>query len=205
MNNDEKPAPGSISRLRSRALTPDEEDLWSLVARTVRPLRPAARVRKVAKQLKVEDEKKTPVRETPRPVKNPAVPELKVAVASPRPAVPPSLNPIMRREKQKLARGHETIDARIDLHGMTQTEAHAALQSLLQRCQANGAKFVLVITGKGLPNAAFNGRGVLRRQVPLWLALPEFRRYVAGFDVANAGHGGDGALYVRLRKAKMTR
>jgi DNA-nicking Smr family endonuclease len=111
----------------------------------------------------------------------------------------------MRREKQKLARGHETIDARIDLHGMTQTEAHTALRSLLHRFQANGAKFVLVITGKGLANGAFDGRGVLRRQVPLWLALPEFRRYVAGFDVASASHGGEGALYIRLRKAKIPR
>jgi DNA-nicking Smr family endonuclease len=83
---------------------------------------------------------------------------------------------------------------------MTQTEAYAALRRLLQRSQANGAKFVLVITGKGVPNSAINERGVLRRQVPLWLALPEFRHYVTGFDVAHPGHGGEGALYVRLRK-----
>jgi DNA-nicking Smr family endonuclease len=75
----------------------------------------------------------------------------------------------------------------------------------LQRSQATGAKFVLVITGKGLASASLSGRGVLRRQVPLWLALPEFRRYVAGFDVANPDHGGEGALYVRLRKAKVMR
>jgi DNA-nicking Smr family endonuclease len=131
--------------------------------------------------------------------------EAKAAKPSPRAASAPALAPIMRKEKHKIARGHETIDARIDLHGMTQTEAHAALRSLLRRSQANGAKFVLVVTGKGLPNGAFHGRGVLRRQVPLWLALPEFRRYVAGFDVAGASHGGEGALYVRLRKAKVVR
>jgi DNA-nicking Smr family endonuclease len=111
----------------------------------------------------------------------------KVAPPRQRPAGPPALSPIMRKERQKLVRKHETIDERIDLHGMTQTEAYTALRSLLQRSQANGAKFVLVITGKGLPNPAINERGVLRRQVPLWLALPEFRRYVVGF-------------YVRLRK-----
>jgi DNA-nicking Smr family endonuclease len=124
----------------------------------------------------------------------------KVAPPRQRPAGPPALSPIMRKERQKLVRKHETIDERIDLHGMTQTEAYTALRSLLQRSQANGAKFVLVITGKGLPNPAINERGVLRRQVPLWLALPEFRRYVVGFDVAHPGHGGEGALYVRLRK-----
>jgi DNA-nicking Smr family endonuclease len=198
------PLPKLTSRPgRLRSLTPDEEDLWSLVARTVRPLRPAA-ARKIARQLAVDAEKKAAARETSRPVKNGAA-EPKKAAPSPRPAAPPALSPMMRKERQKLARGHETIDARIDLHGMTQTEAYAALRSMLQRSQANGAKFVLVITGKGQPNASLNGRGVLRRQVPLWLALPEFRRYVAGFDVASASHGGEGALYVRLRKAKVMR
>jgi DNA-nicking Smr family endonuclease len=203
MTRDGKPAPKSTSRFGLRPLTPDEEDLWSLIARTVRPLRPASPARKRATEAE-NAEKKTPVRETPRPVKNGAAVEAKTP-ARRAAGQPAPLGPIMRKERQKLARGHETIDARIDLHGMTQTEAHAALQSLLQRSQAKGAKFVLVITGKGAPNGAFNGRGVLRRQVPLWLALPEFRRYVAGFDVASSGHGGEGALYVRLRKAKATR
>jgi DNA-nicking Smr family endonuclease len=179
-----------------RSLTRDEEDLWSLVARTVRPLRPALPVRKPA----ITVGKKLPVRDTPQPAKNRMAIKPKVAPPRLRPAGPPALSPIMRKEKQKLVRRHEAIDARIDLHGMTQTEAYTALRSLLQRSQANGAKFVLVITGKGLPNPAINERGVLRRQVPLWLALPEFRRYVVGFHVAHPGHGGEGALYVRLRK-----
>jgi DNA-nicking Smr family endonuclease len=188
--------PKLMSRPGFRSLTRDEEDLWSLVARTVRPLRPAPPARKLATELG----KKIPARDAPQPAKiRPAIDPI-VAARGQRPAGPPALSPIMRKEKQKLVRRHEAIDARIDLHGMTQTEAHSALRSLLQRSQANGAKFVLVITGKGLPNPSFNERGVLRRQVPLWLASPEFRRYVAGFDVAHPGHGGDGALYVRLRK-----
>ena len=188
-----------------RSLTRDEEDLWSVVVRTVRPLRLAPQTRKPPINLG----KKLPLRDTPRQAKkqakNRTAIEPKVATPGQRPGGPPALSPIMRKEKQKLARRHETIDARIDLHGMTQTEAHAALRSLLQRSQTNGAKFVLVITGKGLQNPSINERGVLRRQVPLWLALPEFRRYVAGFDVAHPGHGGEGALYVRLRKAKISR
>jgi DNA-nicking Smr family endonuclease len=201
--NDGKPVPKLTARLRFRSLTPDEEELWSVVARTVRPLRPGmpGSGRLGQKQASAAMEQNTIVPETtPRPVNNGAA---RAATPNPRPPGPPALSPIMRKEKQKLARGHATIDARIDLHGMTQTEAHAALRNLLHRSQANGAKFVLVITGKGQPNASFNGRGVLRRQVPQWLALPEFRRYVAGFDVANTGHGGEGALYVRLRKTKM--
>jgi DNA-nicking Smr family endonuclease len=104
-----------------------------------------------------------------------------------------------------LARGRDAIDARIDLHGMTQTEAHHALASFLRRAQSDGARTVLVVTGKG---AGKNGRddyvarGVLRRQVPLWLGLPEFRPLIVGFDEAHASHGGQGALYVRLRRPR---
>jgi DNA-nicking Smr family endonuclease len=116
--------------------------------------------------------------------------------------------PIALRDKQRLARGRADIDARIDLHGMTQAQAHAALLRFLYRAQADGARFVLVITGKGAPAMAHKAgmvrseRGVLRRQVPLWLGLPEFRGCVLGFDDAHVGHGGEGALYVRLRRAR---
>ena len=109
---------------------------------------------------------------------------------------------------ERLARGRANIDARIDLHGLTQAEAHAALLRFLHRAQAEGARFVLVITGKGTPatagtqHPASGERGVLRRQVPLWLGLPEFRSCVLGFDGAHVGHGGDGALYVRLRRTR---
>jgi DNA-nicking Smr family endonuclease len=199
--NDGKSDPKPPARRRLRSLTPEEEDLWSVVARTVRPLRPGALLG-LKPSPAAEEPGNAAVPQTPRPARN-GVGVKAAAPSNPCPPGPPALSPIMRKEKQKLARGHAAIDARIDLHGMTQTEAHAALQHLLQRAQADGAKFVLVITGKGLPNGSLNGRGVLRRQVPQWLALPEFRRYVAGFDVAHTGHGGEGALYVRLRRAKV--
>ena len=121
----------------------------------------------------------------------------------------PPLAPLGRRLKLRVARGRQPIDARIDLHGKTQKEAHAALLRFLQRAQAEGAKIVLVVTGKGTrvgiggreqPGAA--ERGVLRRQVPLWLSLPEFRALVVGFEDAHVGHGGEGALYVRLRRGR---
>jgi DNA-nicking Smr family endonuclease len=126
-----------------------------------------------------------------------------VRKAAPVPKPPPRLEPIERRQKQRLARGVEPIDARLDLHGKTQGEAHAALLRFLRRAQADGAKFVLVITGKGTP-ARDNGieRGVLRRAVPLWLKLPEFRAYATAFEQARVGHGGEGALYVRLRRQR---
>ena len=180
-------------------LTAEDEHLWSIVARSVKPLR-------LKKQL--------PARRARQRLPTKPKPE-SAAVAAPAAALPtmrPSSGhrpvPIALRDKQRLARGRANIDARIDLHGMTQTEAHAALLRFLHRAQAQGARFVLVITGKGAPtttgahHAAPGERGVLRRQVPLWLGLPEFRSCVLGFDGAHVGHGGDGALYVRVRSAR---
>jgi DNA-nicking Smr family endonuclease len=184
-----RPSPGR------RPLTADEEQLWSLVARTVRPLR-------LGKKPMTDTRRGTGVRHAATGAADVVGrPEPHVAISPHRAVRMPMLSPIVRKEKHRLARGSTAVDARIDLHGMTQTQAYGALRRLLHRSQANGAKFVLVITGKGVPNAAPSGRGVLRRQVPMWLALPEFRRYVLGFDVADTGHGGDGALYVRVRKA----
>jgi DNA-nicking Smr family endonuclease len=106
-----------------------------------------------------------------------------------------------RRQKQRLGRGIESLDASLDLHAKTQTQAYAELLRFLRRAQSEGARFVLVITGKGLRDDSAE-RGVLKRQVPLWLAQPEFRVHVAGFDQAHMRHGGAGALYVRLRRLR---
>ncbi len=117
----------------------------------------------------------------------------------------PPLAPLERRLKQRVARGRERIDARIDLHGMTQSEAHAALFDFLQRVRADGGRIALVVTGKGGARGARADaveRGVLKRQVPNWLSLPQFRSLILGFDEASIGHGGQGALYVRLRRPR---
>ncbi|MGB7100013.1 MAG: Smr/MutS family protein, partial [Xanthobacteraceae bacterium] len=81
------------------------------------------------------------------------------------------------------------------------------LLRFLRRAQADGVKIALVVTGKGTgkgadrPDGALE-RGILKRQVPVWLSLPEFRPLVVGFEDAHLGHGGQGALYVRLRRAR---
>jgi DNA-nicking Smr family endonuclease len=108
-----------------------------------------------------------------------------------------------RRERSQLSRGRKEIDARLDLHGMTQTRAHRALSGFLQRAHHDGLTFVLVITGKGRTVGGESERGVLRRQVPQWLNLPEFRTLVVGFEEAHIGHGGEGALYVRIRRSRI--
>ena len=115
-----------------------------------------------------------------------------------------------RRERRGLERGTLTIEARIDLHGLYQAEAHAALVGFLLRSRAAGHARVLVVTGKGGqgfggegfsgPDRGFSERGVLRRSVPHWLRGPELRGLVIGFEEAARHHGGAGALYVRLRR-----
>jgi DNA-nicking Smr family endonuclease len=176
---------------RQRNLSDEERALWESVAKQVKPLRKKARSAK-------------PLRPAPEPPSDlrpaPARPVASVPVLKPKPA--PPLAPLGRREKSKLSRGRSEIDARIDLHGMTQLRAHRALLSFLQRAHADGATFVLVITGKGKVGGAEEERGVLRRQVPNWLSLPEFRALVVGFEAAHIGHGGEGALYVRIRRAR---
>jgi DNA-nicking Smr family endonuclease len=187
MNADDKPTRGR------RTLSAEERALWRAIARSVKPLRRRRRPEPDDE----EPDMRAPGRETAARAPSPAKP---VAVRAPK--APTPLVALARRERQKLARGGTPIDARIDLHGMTQAQAHAALARFLQRAQADGARFVLVITGKGARGAeAVGERGVLRRQVPLWLGMPEFRDAVVGFEEAHFAHGGAGALYVRMRRA----
>jgi DNA-nicking Smr family endonuclease len=180
---------------RRRRLTDDEHRLWRGITRGVAPLKRAAAKSDLA-------DTGTPI-ETPPKTLGRKRASLPVA-HHPAPKPVPPLAPLDRRSKQRLARGSEPIGARIDLHGRTQAQAHAALLRFLHRAQHDGAKFVLVITGKGSSGAnGYSGeRGVLKRQVPLWLRLPEFRPYVVGFEDAHIGHGGEGALYVRLRRQR---
>lgn len=99
------------------------------------------------------------------------------------------------RRKHRIAKEREPIGGRIDLHGMTQDRARAALEAFLRRSHDDGARAVLVITGKGV-----QGDGVLRRRTPEWLADPGLRDVVAGISEAHRRHGGEGALYVALKR-----
>ncbi len=108
-----------------------------------------------------------------------------------------------RRSVERLRRGRLPIEARLDLHGYTQVQAHAALDHFLGEAQARGLRCVLVITGKGTTTGATMGAGgVLRGQVPRWLNEPGNRARVLAFDYAQPKHGGLGALYVLMRRRK---
>jgi DNA-nicking Smr family endonuclease len=182
---------------RRRQVSDEEQALWQAITRSVVPLK---RRRKQAAPPKASPEsKQKPPSRLPTALSLRAVAVVQKPAPKPTPKEP-ALAPIDRRSRQKLARGTQAIDARIDLHGRTQGEAHVVLLGFLQRQQAKGAKTVLVITGKG--GRSDSGRGVLKRQVPMWLALPEFRALVVGFADAAIGHGGEGALYVRVRRVR---
>src|SRR2546423_13264056 len=152
-----------------RRLSDDERVLWKGVTRSIAPLR---------KSLALEPDAAEPAI-APAPSKSRArsAPAITMPVASPQRVAPPPLAPLTRRTKKRIARGNHAIDGRLDLHGMTQAEAHDALFGFLRTKQVRGAKVVLVITGKGARGSDDGGgRGLLKRMVPLWLGRPEFPR-----------------------------
>lgn len=108
--------------------------------------------------------------------------------------------------QDRLRRGLMEPEARIDLHGMTQGAAHRTLFTWLAAAHSRGHRLVLVITGKGNPKNDENApwmmsdRGILKQMAPRWLNEPELAALIAKVQPAHARHGGDGALYVYLRK-----
>jgi DNA-nicking Smr family endonuclease len=179
---------------RGKTLTEADIALWRQVARSVTPLPGRA---PIAPDPVVEPPAPPPATDTaPFAIPLAAKPAAKPA--------PPPLAPLERRLRTQLRRGQQTVEAKIDLHGLRQDEAHSVLNGFLRREQRRGAKLVLVVTGKGGVGASLFGdeRGVLRRMVPHWLGLPEMRALVVGFEEAEQRHGGSGALYIRLRRSR---
>ncbi len=109
-----------------------------------------------------------------------------------------------KRSVDRLRRGKLPVEARLDLHGMTQNEAEAALARFLAGAQTAGRRCVLVITGKGAARERemFESPGVLKRMVPVWLNAPANRALVLAFAAARPQHGGSGALYVLLKRQR---
>ena len=173
----------------SRRLARHEADLWQQVTRHVKPM--------PGRALQLSD---SPVRTAP----------LEQATTSYR-MVPkpkdksPHVKPLAALEQKilrRLSRGHSDPEAKLDLHGMRQAEAHMRLRGFLHNAHANGLRLTLVVTGKGARDGGLlyqEERGILRRMVPHWLAAPDLRFVVLGFTEASRRHGGEGAFYVRLR------
>ena len=171
-------------------------DLWERVKRTTVPLNANRAGEEFSAMLDSDNPKpaatKPVVQNRPTRLVRPYSPEPQIRVSL---ASKPAL--LDEATSRRIARGKTSIDARIDLHGMTQDEAHNTLFHFLDRAYASGMRTVLVITGKGA-----RGEGVLKQVVPRWLSEPLFRERVIGYRESHITHGGSGALYVRLRNKR---
>jgi len=198
---------------RRRGLNPEDEALWQVVARSARPLRPktahppdpdveaALRRRRRPPEPHVQPaDRLAPFRLGERAatrLPHQLAPSLTAALAE---------QPLRMDAKThgRMSRGKIAPEARIDLHGLTLSEAHAELVHFLLNAQSDGLRLVLVITGKGkrgtddgpIPNRI----GALRHQVPQWLRLPPLGPVVQQVAEAHLRHGGSGAYYVYLRR-----
>jgi DNA-nicking Smr family endonuclease len=176
-------------------LSDEDRIIWTKVARTAQPLKGKPPLPADEPQADTSGSLETLLAEAPAlpPEAAPKRPERKLK---------PGPHPFDQQTRDKLAKGRLQIDARVDLHGMTQGEAHGLLLSFLHRAHAGGLRYVLVITGKG---ASFGSEGVLKRAVPAWLSTPPFRPLVGSHDDAARQHGGAGAIYIRLRRRNEAR
>jgi len=196
---------------------PPDSDLWRRVTADVEPLRPPRRRRRdpsapvpslppPSPPLPAPDDTLRPPRRAaaPKPpTSRPPAPKAPLPTASARPRPPLALGAAVdvdARTVERLKRGRIAIEATLDLHGMTQAAAHGALERFLADGVAAGRRAVLVVTGRG--GRGSEPGGVLRTAVPRWLNEPAFRGHVLAFATARPEHGGGGALYLLLKRAR---
>lgn len=183
---------------------PHDFHLWTTVAATVDPLRRQSLRKLAALPLPLPPEDPAPPAKAP-PLRQPPRPAFLAPYQAP---LPPAARPgkaVDPAIHKKVRRGRIEIDGRIDLHGMSQNEARAALHHFIQARFSRGDRTLLVITGKGVRTesdyiAAMTERGVLRTMLPVWLSEPGLAPLVSGWSSAARAHGGEGAWYVRLRR-----
>lgn len=189
-----------------KTLSADDRILWGKVARTTNAL-PGRMAEVEAFEQSIAEAEEA----EQKPIVKEAAPALRKAVtthsfadmtyqAPPQPKPAPGRHqPLERPVKRKIAKGRLELEARIDLHGMFQDEAHVLLQSFIRRAHERGLRHVLVITGKG---SSMGSEGALKRAVPMWFGQPEFRSLISSWEASAQHHGGDGALYVRLARRR---
>lgn len=174
--------------MKGRRLTEEETRAWARVAATVKPIGPKEAT---LPEFQAALEAGEAELRAPAPAERPAK-----TAKPPRPAAPlPPAPPANRGREKRVRRGKLDIAASFDLHGHTQASASRALPAFLIAQQAEGARCVLIITGKGR-----EGQGVLRRNFLIWLESPEARALVTGYAESHPKHGGTGAFYVFLRR-----
>jgi len=175
------------SKTDPKGSDPDDA-LWQRAMQGVKPLAPAP---------------------TPPPIRQKlAAPSatLHSSPPEPKPEAPLALDRFAgfdRANAERLKRGKHKVEARLDLHGMTQIAAHRALTVFIRSARAEGKRCVLVITGRGAAKGSDGSGGVLRVAVPRWLDEPDFRPHLLAIATAQPRDGGAGALYVMLRRTRV--
>jgi DNA-nicking Smr family endonuclease len=177
----------------ARKLTPEDRDIWDKVARTVSPARPRKAERVAVTAASVQSALKAP----PKFVKPPSLippppPPSRQGSGRTAQGAPDALEP---RRHRRIARERDPIEATLDLHGFGRFEAQDQVTAFLTSCQSRGLRAVLLITGQGR-----RGGGVIRASIHEWLQGPGLRGVVSGFAAAHRRHGGDGAIYVTLKR-----
>jgi len=186
MHKPRKPRPHK----KKKTETPEEDlNLWRTVTQTVEPLKD--------RDLPLDKFDAAPPAKQPPPSLRPRhTPPL---APKPLPELTHEDQPgLDKATAKRMRRGQVRLEGRLDLHGQTQAEAHRALDAFLDAAYMSGKREVLVITGKG--TRADGSIGVLREQVPRWLSSYPNRAKVVAFSYASAKDGGEGALYVRMKK-----
>ncbi|WP_338721468.1 Smr/MutS family protein [Devosia sp. XK-2] len=192
-----------MSKRGSKRL-PHDFHLWTSVAATVEPLRRKGLLKLGSGTLPVPEADPEPlVKAPPKPLR--AGKSFLPSYQAPAPGSSSAERAVDPAIHKKVRRGRIEIDGKIDLHGMTQSEARDALRRYIGARAARGDRTILVITGKGARTdndyiAAMTERGILRTMLPIWLSEPGLSHLVSGWSVAARGHGGEGAWYVRLRR-----
>ncbi|MBB3611511.1 Smr/MutS family protein [Rhizobium sp. BK602] len=181
---------------KERKLSADERILWGKVAKSTRPMPGRLADIEAFEEILEAQAQEAARAETSKIKPLPADQQTQ----SP-PAKQPSgqHQPLERPVKRKIAKGRLALEARIDLHGLIQSEAHVMLLDFLLRAHERGLRHVLVITGKG---SSMGSEGALKRAVPMWFSKPEFRFLISSYETAAQHHGGEGALYIRLSRLK---
>ncbi|MBP1851841.1 Smr/MutS family protein [Rhizobium halophytocola] len=185
---------------KGRRFSAEDRMLWSKVARSTRPM--PGRLEDLVDFEEELAAAEKPIDASPKSLSATVSTGAVVAAGPSEPANKPAQghhHPLERPVKRKLARGHLALEARLDLHGLVQSEAHAVLLDFLWRAHARGLRHVLVITGKG---SSLGSEGALKRAVPMWFSKPDFRGLISSYEPAAHHHGGDGALYVRLSRPR---
>jgi len=192
----EKPRP----RRRKPLISREDAELWARLTSQVKPLADTPPVIvPEAEEIPPEPEPpalpQLPGPRLPRPKPGAGKAERKHAALT-----HGSTAGVDKRTAERFKKGDMDIEARIDLHGLTREAAHTALTRFLREAAERRRRMVLVITGKGRQSE--EGEGILRTEVPRWLNEPNLRPLVLSFSYAQPRHGGEGALYVFLKRER---